>query len=62
MQIKRYLRGRLPPWWPMQQEGKFPIGLGMLTEIVVDDQGILSPAHPGLGNSTTGKGCQIAAT
>src|ERR1035437_4847756 len=40
--------------WPAEQEGKLPIGAGMLREIVIDDQHIPTRFHEVLGNARRG--------
>ncbi len=61
MQVKNIPGVGFAAGWAMQQQGQFPIGLGMLGKIVVDDQGVPAPFHPVFGNGAAGKWRQVAA-
>ena len=54
MQVEDVTGIRLTPWWAAQQQRQLTIGLGLLREVVIDNEGVLALFHPVLTHCATG--------
>ena len=54
MQVEHVARVRLAARRAAQQEGELTVGLGLLGQVVVHHEGVLTVFHPVLANGTTG--------
>ena len=59
MQVEDVAGVRLAAWWPPEEEGDRAVGLGLLGEVVVDDERVLAVLHPVLAHGAAGVGGEV---
>ena len=59
MQVEHVTGEGLPSRWAPQQQRHLAVGLGLLGQVVVDDQGVLAVLHPVLAHGAPGVGGEV---